>query len=99
MAHANSDNTTHHIMCPPVSSRRRFLSTAVALTAGGTALATTAASALPTLADANAQHLWATRLQHCDRLRAVIPLWEEAREKLPAYQVRSSLRRSRGQSL
>lgn len=85
MAHVNSNNATHHIMCPPVSSRRRFLSTAVGIAAGCTAVVATPVLALPATADADAQRLWAARLQHCDRLRAVIPLWEEAREKLPAW--------------
>jgi hypothetical protein len=80
---ANSDNTTHHIMCPPMPSRRRFLFSAAGIAA--VSIVATPASALPSLADTDAQRLWAARLQHCDRLRVLIPPWLEAQERLPVW--------------
>jgi hypothetical protein len=92
MAQADSNNIT---TAPAVSTRRHFLSRAAGIAAGGTALAaavnvTALATAGPMLAvsapvDTDAERLWATRLQHCDRLRAVIPVWEAALERRPVW--------------
>jgi hypothetical protein len=90
MTQADSVHSTPPINVPVAPTRRRFLSTAAGVAAGGAALAlatippASAVAVLPAPAD-TANALWAERQKHVERLALASAKYDAAKAHLPAW--------------